>query len=276
MGRWGRHPMDSDGALDAKSVITDDVYNYCEENKIDFWSKEADGLMSEFLQKISLDDLKKLAKEEHISENRFVIPYTYLEYKVNRPELKDFLIECFNYHADITGEWNYCGETDEHGEILELKHIRIFKENYDAVMSGEFNLPKNSISGLEEVKDIYADLEEIHRNRVLSKIAEKDILKKRIRSIKKALKLKDTGVTNVLLSRSENNSHYQINVYFNRTNEMPNDEISDFILNCILSYKEEDLFDIIEICFLSTKVEAHYGGYHTKYNFYKSMYKGKY
>ena len=141
MGRWSRHPMGSDGALDAKDTLLSLVYDQCEENDIEFWSEEGQNLVKEFLQNISLEDLKLLFEENYLSEDRFVIPYTYLSYGINRPELRDFMIECFEYHDDITGEWNYCSELTESGEVVEMAHINYFKNNFDAIMAGEIELP---------------------------------------------------------------------------------------------------------------------------------------
>jgi hypothetical protein len=144
MGRWSRHPMGSDGALDAKDELFSSVYNYCEENNIDFWDEEGYKLRVEFLEIISLTDLKNIVNSGFsLKLDRFVLPYTFLEHGVNRPELKEYLVESFDYHDDITGEYNYCSKTDENGEVLELKHIRFFKENYDAIMSGEIDLPED-------------------------------------------------------------------------------------------------------------------------------------
>jgi len=135
--------MGSDGALDAQDTLFGTTYDYCEENNIDFWGEKGQSLIKDFLQNISLEDLKKLAEDEYLSEDRFVIPYIYLEYEINRPELRDFLIECFEYHDDITGRWNYCSELTKDGEVVELAHIRYFKENFDAIMSGEIKLPND-------------------------------------------------------------------------------------------------------------------------------------
>ena len=142
MGRWSRHPMGSDGALDAQSELTVETYDYCEANGIDYYSEEGRAELTKYLNNISLDDLKKLVNEsECLSKDSFVVPYTYLEYGINRPELKEFLIECFNNQDDITGDWNYCSEIDENGEVIEVSHINYFKNNFDAIMAGEIELP---------------------------------------------------------------------------------------------------------------------------------------
>lgn len=147
MGRWSRHPMGSDGAYDARDEFFSEFSLQLEDEKDEdesvFWFEQPSIEIREYLNSLTVEDLKRLCENEILSEDRFVIPYIYKEYDVTPKDddIKQFLLECFDYHDDITGEWNYCGETDENGEVLELKHIRFFRENFDAIMSGKIDLP---------------------------------------------------------------------------------------------------------------------------------------
>lgn len=150
MGRWSRHPMGSDGALDAKSIFFEEfvAMNHKNWKKDEYYFDRPAEEIRDYLNSLTKEDLERIISDPSyvgkiIRGDRFVIPYIYKEYKATPKddEVKQFLFECFDYHDDITGEWNYCSETDENGEVLELKHIRIFKENFDAIMSGKMDLP---------------------------------------------------------------------------------------------------------------------------------------
>ena len=149
MGRWSRHPMGSDGALDAEAVFFEEFdAQYCKEKEDDWYLEHSEEEIKNYLENLDFSDLNRILSytskvDEILKRDRFVIPYIYKKYgaKPKNEQVRDLLIECFDYHDDITGEWNYCSETDENGEVLELKHIRFFKENFDAIMSGEIDLP---------------------------------------------------------------------------------------------------------------------------------------
>lgn len=157
MGRWSRHPMGSDGALDAKDTFFSEIDEMISEGKYgdnyEYYFDLDYSVIKNYLESLSLDDLIYISDVEDLYKNKFVIPYIFKEYgvKIKNEEIREFLIDCFNYTDDITGCWNYCSETDENGEILELKHIRIFKENFDDVMNGKFDLPDDPglLSALE-------------------------------------------------------------------------------------------------------------------------------
>lgn len=150
MGRWSRHPMGSDGALDAEDEFFGEFMSKIEKDSDDEDPCLCDQSFEDiqkYVNSLTIKDLRRIVRNSKLLKyDRFVIPYIYQGYRVNPEdeEIKKFLLECFNYHDDITGAFNYCSETDENGEILELKHLRIFKENFDDVLSGKFDLPEDA------------------------------------------------------------------------------------------------------------------------------------
>ena len=134
MGRWSRHPMGSDGALDAKDGFMED-FDLIDED-IYFFERPKEEIRDELL-KLSLDEIKEKAERyDYVADNRFAIPYTFIEYETypTDPAIKEYLKECLDYHDDITGPWNYCN-----GE--ELAHIEYFKEHFDDIISGKMEYP---------------------------------------------------------------------------------------------------------------------------------------
>ena len=125
MGRWDRHPMASDGALDAQDEFLNEIYD----EDIGY-----DGMVVRaFLQNISVSKMKKLCEEcDYLNNDKFVIPFTFIEYGVfvSNSEKQKFLKECLDYHDDLTGPHNYCN-----GE--EMKTINLFKENFEEIISGK-------------------------------------------------------------------------------------------------------------------------------------------
>lgn len=124
--------MGSDGALDAQGVFMKifDVQGPTEEGLYFFERPEneiRDGLLS-----LTVDDLKSMSKEPLVKENKFVIPYTYLEYQAYPSDMKvrEFLLDCLNYHKDL----------EEYGNGEELNHIKFFKDNFNDIISGRKEL----------------------------------------------------------------------------------------------------------------------------------------
>jgi hypothetical protein len=137
MGRWSRHPMGSDGALDARDtfMLPFDMNDKEDGNPLYFFERPEEEIRDGLLN-LSLEEIKKMSEfGECISENKFVIPYTFVEYKAypTDPEIKKFLLECLDSHDDLTGLWNYCN-----GE--EMVHVNFFKENFEDIISGKKEL----------------------------------------------------------------------------------------------------------------------------------------
>ena len=150
MGRWSRHPMGSDGALDAQYCF---LMNF-DEHYLDKDPKE----ISEYLLGLSLEDLKKVSESnKYLSIDKFVIPYTYVEYGAftKDPEVRKYLLECLDSHDDITGRFNYCHEKDVFGDVPELVEIERFKKHFDEIFDEkvELELDDGLLAAIEKTMD---------------------------------------------------------------------------------------------------------------------------
>lgn len=156
MGRWSRHPMGSDGALDAQYAVTNKVTSEMETEGKDYFDlyDEYRTRMQIYLANLTLEELEEMKK--HTDNNDFVIPYTFVQFEVTpKKELYDNLKECLSSHDDITGPWNYCGEKTEDGEIVELAHLRLFRENFESIIEFNIELPDDPglFAAMAEGKD---------------------------------------------------------------------------------------------------------------------------
>lgn len=139
MGRWSRHPMGSDGALDAQGIFMSfaDVEPDNEEEDDIYYFERPREEIRDLLLGLTLEQIKEYAtQDECIETNKFVIPYTFIDYGAypTDPKIKAYLLRCLNSHDDLTGEWNYCN-----GE--EMKHVKYFKEHFEDIISGNEELP---------------------------------------------------------------------------------------------------------------------------------------
>jgi hypothetical protein len=139
MGRWSRHPMGSDGALDARDAFMSDFDD--KENDLYYFERDK-GEIKNALLNLSLDQLKKMA--DRTGNDKFVVPYTFIDYEAypTDPKIKEFLLECLDYHDDLY----------EYGNGEEERHIQIFKDNFDDIISGR--------KFLEEDGGLFAAMEE--------------------------------------------------------------------------------------------------------------------
>jgi hypothetical protein len=122
--------MGSDGALDSRDIFmsrfdTEDCYFFERPRE-----EIRDGLLA-----LTLSEIKEMADQDITRDDKFVIPYTFVEYEAypTDPEIKAYLLECLDSHDDLTGQWNYCN-----GE--EMEHVELFKKNFDDIISGKKTL----------------------------------------------------------------------------------------------------------------------------------------
>lgn len=140
MGRWSRHPMGSDGALDARDGFMErfDIKKLNDETVYFFErprEEVRDGLLS-----LTLSEIKEMAEKYwYVSNNKFAIPYTFVEWKAypTDPEIKAYLKECLDSHDDLTGPHNYCN-----GD--EMAYIKVFKDNFEDIISGKKDIEEDS------------------------------------------------------------------------------------------------------------------------------------
>lgn len=137
MGRWSRHPMGSDGALDAKDCFMEkfDVHDDTNSNNDQYYFEREPEKIKEELEGLSLDDIKKMANNPCTKNNLFIIPYTFLEYKVNvkNPKIREYLKDCLNSHDDF----------DEYGNGEEEEHCNYFYNNFDDIIDGKLEYPND-------------------------------------------------------------------------------------------------------------------------------------
>lgn len=127
MGRWSRHPMGSDGALDAKDEFMADFDIKVDDKIIYYFERDKENIRNCLLN-LTLEQLKDMASRPLVSENKFVIPYTFTEYYAypKDPEIKRFLLECLDFTADFK----------EYGNGKEETHVQLFKDNFEDIISG--------------------------------------------------------------------------------------------------------------------------------------------
>jgi hypothetical protein len=133
MGRWSRHPMGSDGALDARDEFMEFADILDENNERVCFFERPEEEIRNLLLGLTLDDLKE--KASSIEDNTFVIPYTFIDYGAypTDPDIKKFLKECLEN----------CEDFDWYGNGEEQRHVDYFKEHFDEIISGQLPLPSD-------------------------------------------------------------------------------------------------------------------------------------
>ena len=84
---------------------------------------------------LKVEDIKKrISLDEDLAKNRYVIPYSFLEYGAlsKDKDIRAFLKECLNYHALFTSR-----------DTQELSHIKRFIDHFDEVFDGTYDLEKD-------------------------------------------------------------------------------------------------------------------------------------
>lgn len=130
MGKWSRHPLGSDQVLDIQDAFLailvenegPDAY-YCD--------LEPEEIRKRLLA-LTVDDInKQISLHEDLKNNRFVIPYSYLEFDVLSidKDVKDLLKDCLNYHRIFT-----------YKDTVEINHINRFIKHFDEVFAGTYDL----------------------------------------------------------------------------------------------------------------------------------------
>ena len=148
MGKWSRHPLGSDQVSDIQDTflaILQKDPNLC---YLDLKDEE----IKKELLLLSVEEIKEqISINKELSNNRFVIPYSYLEYgalSINK-EMRLFLKDCLNYHAIFSFK-----------DHAELNHIARFIKHFDEVFNGEYDLENDQglIQAINESKETIVNL----------------------------------------------------------------------------------------------------------------------
>ena len=142
MGKWSRHPLGSDRALDIQDIF----FNILMQNEdpdsyyLDLGREE----IRNRLLSLKVDEIKQhIALNEDLKNNRFVIPYSYLEFDVLSvdKDICTLLKDCLKYHAMFT-----------YKDTVEINHINRFIAHFDEVFAGTYDLnnDKGLIKTIEE------------------------------------------------------------------------------------------------------------------------------
>lgn len=130
MGKWSRHPLGSDHALD----IQDNFLKILMRNEdpdsyyLDLGPQE----IRNRLLSLKVDEInQQIALDEDLKNNRFVIPYSYLEFDVLSvdKDIRALLKDCLKYHAMFS-----------YKETVEINHINRFIAHFDEVFDGTYDL----------------------------------------------------------------------------------------------------------------------------------------
>ena len=126
MGRWSNHPMGSDAALDARDTFMgrfDLKTNLGDE--ICYFERPKEEIRDALLA-LTLDELKEMADKDLVCDDKYVIPYTFIEYEAypTDPAIKKYLYGCLDEH--------YSADFEEG-----IQHIKLFKKNFDDIISGK-------------------------------------------------------------------------------------------------------------------------------------------
>ena len=114
MGKWSRHPLGSDQALDIQDAFLE-VLMRDEESDLYYFELELEEITKRLLA-LKVEDInKQISLEKSLNKNRFVIPYAYIEYKAlsKDRDIRALLKDCLNYHALFSSR-----------DVEELKHIK--------------------------------------------------------------------------------------------------------------------------------------------------------
>lgn len=128
--RWSRHPMGSLGAEKAQNYFMT-KYDIRNKNRIGiiwYFERGSEYLRKE-LEALSLNEIKKMANNPYTKDNLFVIPFTFLQYRVNvrSRKIRKFLKHCLFSHTDF----------NEDGNGEETKYCEYFYNNFDDIFDGK-------------------------------------------------------------------------------------------------------------------------------------------
>ena len=128
MGKWSRNPLGSDRALDNEDAFLKVVAKDPDSYYFDLEPEE----IRQALLSLKVEDIKKqISSDKSLDNNRFVIPYAFLEYNAlsKDKDIRALLKDCLNYHAMFSNR-----------DVNELNHIKRFIERFDEIFDGTYDL----------------------------------------------------------------------------------------------------------------------------------------
>ena len=128
MGKWSRHPLGSDRVLDIQDYFLGILAKEPGSYYFDLEDKE----ITQALLSLTEAEIKeRIESDDDLNKNRFVIPYSYLEYSALTKDknIRALLKECLDYHSVFKNR-----------DTQELNHINRFKIHFDEIFNGEYDL----------------------------------------------------------------------------------------------------------------------------------------